>query len=68
LTRVLILFAQGLLLGLLIGQFFKALARGAFTGNRYRKVNGRVQVKHPGQEWVYLEDHQADEKRKRENL
>jgi hypothetical protein len=66
-------FLVNLILGFTVfyvlrGLIFRVLAGGMLTGNRYgRGPDGKIWVKHPGGEWVRLEDHEKEQKRLREN-
>jgi hypothetical protein len=41
---------------------------GLFTGNEYKKINGVLHVKHPGGDWMPLEDHQEKHHKKRSDF
>lgn len=43
------------------------LASGFFTGNQYKKIDGLLYVKHPGEDWILLSEHERDQKKLREN-
>ena len=50
------------------GLIFRVLVSGKLTGNQYgRCPDGKVWVKHPGGEWISLEEHERKQKRLREN-
>ena len=66
-------FLVNLILGITVfyvlrGLIFRVLVSGRLTGNKYaRGPDGKVWVKHPGGEWMNLEDHKKKQKRLREN-
>ena len=66
-------FFLNLLIGFILfyilrGLVFRVLLSERLTGNRYgRGPDGKVWVKHPGGEWIRLEDHEKKQKRLREN-
>ena len=47
--------------------FLKMMIDGEFTGNEYKKIDGKIWVKHPGSGWELLSEHKKKQKELREN-
>ena len=60
-------FGGAFLAALGLSIIYQLLIRGVFTGNKYRKNEGRLWVKHPGGEWELLSEHMDKQKKLREN-
>jgi len=43
------------------------LLRGTFTGNKYKKIDGKMWVKHPNSDWELLDEHTKKQKKLRDN-